>query len=187
MADGDLTSLERLKAWLGLTDPDQTEDDELLSWLITASSSFIRVWCNRDLTSQSYIETRDGSGAGRMAFANGPVTAVSGLLIDNRPVPPGDPVLTPGYYFTPTMLMLNGFAFNRGQGNVVITYTAGLTAIPPDLEQACIELAAQRFREKDRIGLRSKGMAGESTGFLKQELPESVRAVLDGYKRILPL
>ncbi|HVI52917.1 MAG TPA: head-tail connector protein [Candidatus Sulfotelmatobacter sp.] len=187
MTTADLTSLDRAKAWLGLTDPDQTEDDLLLSWLITAASAFIASWCGRDFASQGYIETRDGTGNVRMPFANSPVTAVASLLIDNRPIPPGDPVSAPGYYFTPSMLMLNGFSFSRGLGNVVITYTAGLPGIPPDLEQACIELVGLRFREKDRIGLTSKGLAGESTGFQQADMPASVQTVLQFHKRILPL
>lgn len=187
MAAGDLTSLDPVKAWLGLTDADQAEDDALLSWLITAASGFIRSWCSRDFTSQGYIETHDGTDGTRLPFLHTPVSAVASLLIDNRPIPAGDPVLTPGYYFTPTMLMLNGFAFSRGYGNVVITYTAGLTAIPPDLEQACIELVGQRYREKDRIGLSSKGMAGETTAFALKELPDTVKAALQPYRRILPL
>jgi len=187
MAMGDLTTLDNVKAWLGLTDPDQTEDDLLLTRLITGVSEFIKMWCRRDFTQQGYIETRDGTGGTRMAFINHPAVAVSSLLIDNRPIPIGDPVLMPGYYFTPTLLCLNGFRFTRGYGNVVVTYTAGLESIPPELEQACIELVGLRFREKDRIGLTSKGMAGESTAFLQKEMPPSVLVVLEGHKRIVPV
>lgn len=187
MAVGDLVSLDQVKAWLGLTDPTQTEDDALLSWLITAASAFIGNWCGRDFVSRGYIETRDGTGGSRMPFFNTPVGSVDGLLIDNRPIPPGDPVLMPGYHFTPTMLMLNGFTFSRGYGNVVIRYTAGLSGIPSDLEQACIELVGQRYRDRDRIGLSSKGMAGETTAFIQKDMPDSVRTALKPYRRILPL
>lgn len=187
MATADLTSLTRVKAWLGLTASDQTDDDDLLAWLITAASTFIAKWCCRDFTLQDYIETRDGTGTTRMPFRNMPATAVRGLLINNRPIPVGDAVSVPGYFFSPSMLMLNGFSFDPGLGNVVITYTAGLEAIPADLEQACIELVGARFREKDRIGLTSKGMAGESTGFQQGDMPEPVRTALQSYKRILPL
>jgi len=187
MAAGDLTSLAQVKAWLGLADPTQTEDDALLSWLITAASAFIGSWCCRDFTSQGYIETRNGTDSRRMPFINTPATAVASVMIDNLAIPAGDPVMSPGYYFTPTMLMLHGYDFRRGYGNVVITYTAGLPTIPPDLEQACIELVGLRFRESDRIGITSKGMAGESTAFLQKDMPPSVQTVLQTYKRILPL
>jgi hypothetical protein len=187
MAAGDLTSLSNVKAWLGLTDPTQTEDDSLLTWLITAASQFIQTWCCRSFASQAYIETRDGTGGNRMPFINTPVTNVASLLVNGINIPPGDAVTTPGFYFTPTMLALNGHGFARGTGNVVITYTAGFAAVPPEIEQACIELVGQRFRDKDRIGLASKGVGGETTAFLVKDMPDSCRTILDTYKRILPL
>ncbi|HLN25709.1 MAG TPA: head-tail connector protein [Patescibacteria group bacterium] len=187
MAAGDLTTLDTVKEWLGLTDPSQTEDDDLLTRLISAVSQVIATWCARDFTMQSYIETRDGTGGDRMPFINYPVSAVDSLLINGRPIPPAATCCASGYSFTPTMLMLHGYGFNRGHGNVVITYTAGLASIPLDLEQACIELVALRFRDKDRIGLVSKGMAGETTSFIQKDMPDPVKLVLACYKRILPL
>ena len=62
-----------------------------------------------------------------------------------------------------------------------------MAVIPDDLEQACIELVGLRFRDKDRIGVVSKGMAGETTAFSQKDVPDPVRVVLDSYKRILPL
>lgn len=183
----DLTSLDNVKGWLGLTDASMTEDDALLSRLITAASAFIRSYTNREITSQTYIETRDGTGGNRLMFKNTPVISVSSLLINGQPIPPGDPVSAPGYFFSQTMLMLNGYGFGRGLGNVVISYAAGLADVPSDLEQACIELVGMRFREKDRIGMASKAMAGETTSFITKDMPSSVATVLNQYKRVVPL
>lgn len=187
MAAGDLTSLDMVKAWLGLTDPAQTEDDALLARLISASSQYVKGWCNRDFAVQPYIEVRDGTGGNRMALAQAPISSVASLFINGRSIPAGDATSTPGYYLTAHMLALNGYCFGRGSGNVVITYTAGMAVIPDDLEQACIELVGLRFRDKDRIGVVSKGMAGETTAFSQKDVPDPVRVVLDSYKRILPL
>ena len=102
-------------------------------------------------------------------------------------IPPGDGVGNPGFFFTATELRLHGYGFRRGLGNVTISYTAGYVVIPADLERACIELVAYRFREQDRIGLASKGMAGETTSFVTRDVPAAVAAVLDRYKRVTPL
>jgi len=187
MAAGDLTTLDAVKQWLGLTDPSQTEDDALLTRLISAVSQVIATWCARDFTVQSHIETRDGTGGDRMPFINTPVSAVDSLLINGRPIPPAATCRAFGYSFSPTMLTLRGHVFHQGHGNVVITYTAGMASIPLDLEQACIELVGLRFRDKDRIGLVSKGMAGETTAFIQKDMPDPVKLVLASYKRILPL
>lgn len=187
MAAGDLTTLDNVKGWLGLTDPSQTSDDVLLSRLITAASQFIKGICNRDFLQQDYVEVRDGTGANRMLFRNYPASAVASLVINGQSIPSGSPQ-APGFYFTPTMLILNGFSFQRGFGNVSISYTAGMNTVPADLEQACIELVGVKYRQKDHIDKVSEaGMAGQSTSFSQADMPAPVRAVLNTYKRVVPL
>jgi hypothetical protein len=185
MSSSDLTTLANLEAWRGLASGNQ--DEALLSRLITAASSYIETWCDRQFASQSYTETRDGTGAPRMAFAQTPVSAVASVTIDGQNIPPGDAVSTPGFYFTPTMLYLNGYAFHRGLGNVALVYTAGLAATPPEIEQACIELAAFRYREMERTGVASKALAGETTSFVIRDMPPAVATILAAWRRVVPL
>lgn len=185
MAAGDLTSLGNVEQWLGLASGNQ--DEALLTRLISAASGFIQNWCSRQFASQDYTEIRDGTGGLRLAFANFPVTSVTSLTIDGHTIPPGDATVTPGFYFTSTMLILNGHCFNRGFGNIEISYVAGLETIPSEVEQACIELIAFRYRELDRIGLSSKGLAGETTSFVIKDMPPSVATLLDNYRKVLPL
>jgi hypothetical protein len=184
MAAGDLTSIANVEQWLNLQSG--CTDEALLVRLITAASGFIRTWCDRDFVSQSYTDTLDGKGAARMPLPNTPITAVASLAIDGNVIPPGDPVSTPGYFFTSTMLCLNGYRFSRGMANVVVSYTAGFATVPPELEQACIELVAFRYRELDRIGVASKGMAGETTSFTIKDVPPSVRTILEQKKKVVP-
>jgi hypothetical protein len=181
----DLTTLANLEAWLGLASGN--EDEPLLGRLITATSAFIETWCDRQFAQQTYTETRDGTGALRIAFAQSPVSAVASVTIDGNAIPPGDAVSTPGFYFTPTMLTLNGYEFCRGLGNVALAYTAGFATTPTDVEQACIELAATRYREMGRIGTASKSVAGETTSFVIKDMPPSVATILAPWRRVLPL
>lgn len=185
MAAGDLTTLANVEQWLGLAAGNQ--DEPLLTRLVTAASQYIQAWCDRQFASQAYTETRDGTGSLRLAFAQTPVSAVASVTIDGQAIPPGDAVNTPGYYFTPTLLYLNGHAFRRGLGNVVLVYTAGFASTPPEIEQACIELVAFRYRELERTGVASKGMAGETTSFVIRDLPPAVATILGTYRRVLPL
>ena len=55
----DLTTLANVKGWLGVT---ATTDDALLSRLISAASDYVQTWLNRTIATQTYSETRDGSG-----------------------------------------------------------------------------------------------------------------------------
>lgn len=184
MGASDLTTLANARQWLGLT---STNDDALLSRLITATSNYIQSWLNRSFASQAYTETRDGAGGERMLFANYPVTAVASVTIDGQSIPLASGSQAPGYLFSTTTLFVNGYAFTRGRQNVTIAYTAGFAATPAEIEQACLELMAVRYKERDRIGQVSKSIGGETITFSQKDFPDSVRTILNNYKKVVPL
>lgn len=180
----DLTTLANVKAWMGLKTAD---DDALLSRLITAASAYIETWTNRTFAQQTYDEVRDGTGCARMMFADFPVTAVSSVVVDGRAIPLAVAAGDQGYRFDTTGIVLAGYVFTRGVGNVQFSYTAGYTTTPPDIEQACIELVSLRYKERDRIGHQSKSLAGETVSFMIRDFPDSVRTILGNYRKVLPL
>lgn len=182
----DLTTIENVKEWLGIL---QTEaDDTLLARLITAASQFIQKRIGRMIASQDYAEVRDGHGGNRLMFANYPVTAVAAVKVDGVAIPVATGALGAGYRFTATFLTLTGYTFSRGLGNVELAYTAGYAATPPDLEQACLELCALRYKDRERIGQVSKSLgAGETVTFSQKDMSDFVREVLKNYKKVVPV
>ncbi|HEY5209901.1 MAG TPA: hypothetical protein VIJ42_10705 [Stellaceae bacterium] len=182
MTAGDLTTLDNVKGWLSppLT---ATADDQLLARLITAASRFIQTWLNRAIAARTYVETRDGDGGARLVFANAPVTAVASVTVDGRDVPPAGGTHGHGYLFDPSMLYLRGHRLSDGVQNVVVSYTAGYDATPPDIEQACIELVVLRYKERDRIGQVSKNLAGEIVAFSQKDMPADVATLIGQYRR----
>ncbi len=201
-APQDLCTLTDVKAWLNVT---VTTDDNLLQRLLTAESTMIQSWLNRQIASQSYTETRDGSGVGdgayEMVLANYPVTAIASLTIDGLAVPAStdNGVMQPGYGFDSHRIWLarvtnsyeerysNAWQFTRGRGNVIITYTAGYATTPDDIYQACIELVSIRYRERDRIGQNSKSLAGETVSFNTKAMTDSILQTLNQYKKVVPV
>lgn len=180
----DLTTLENLKGWLGIT---TTDDDTLLTRLIGSASEFIQTWLNRSFASQAYNEARDGTGTNRLVFGDYPVTAVSSVVVNGLAIPLSAGFGQPGYNFDSIRLMLTGYVFSRGTGNVLISYTAGFPETPKEIEQACIELISLRYKERDRIGHQSKSLAGETVTFFIKDMPDSVRTVLNNYRKVVPL
>jgi hypothetical protein len=182
MAAGDLTTLDNVKGWLSppLT---TTGDDALLTRLITAASQFIQTWLNRAIASETYSETRDGDGGQKLVFANAPVSAVASLTIDGEAIPLAPSAHWRGYVFSPTVLYLQGRRFTPGFQNVAVSYTAGYDSTPPEIEQACIELVALRYKERDRIGQVSKNLAGEIVAFSQKDMPADVQTLIDQYRR----
>lgn len=74
------------------------------------------------------------------------------------------------------------YTFNAAQAGagVLISYSY----IPSDIEQACIEIAAERYRYLKRIGQTNVSAAGQiTTGYSLKALQDYVRETLDNYKR----
>ncbi len=182
MAIGDLTSIANVEQWLGL--PAGCKDEALLTRLITAASAFMATWCGRQFASQTFSEVYNGTGGAALSLRQSPITAVASLAIDGQAVPASPGVPQFGYLFTDTQLILFGWRFARGRANVAVTYTAGYVAIPADLEQACLDLVAFKYREIQHIGHTSKGMAGETTAYLVKDMPPAVATALAAYRRV---
>ena len=180
----DLTTLANAKQWLGIG---SDTDDALLTRLIHAASFFIETYLSRRLASQTYAEIRDGTGGRVMTFRESPVTAVSWVAVNGVSIPPAPDTVTPGYRFTRTQIILQGHRFTLGYGNVSLIYTAGYETPPEDLEQACIELVAFRFKERGHIGEQTASFQGQTTSFTVADLPVSVKTILDRHRRVVPV
>ena len=185
----DLTTLVNLKQWLNIV---STVDDTLLARLITATSQYIQMWLNRTIPLTSYSDYRDGSDGLSMVLKNYPIVSISSLTVDGNvipasiPSPPGalDP---PGYVFDQFAIYMVGgtYSFTRGYQNVFIQYQAGYAVIPSEIEQACIELASRRYRERDRIGQVSKNIGGEIVTYDQKGLSDAIQSVLSDYQRVI--
>lgn len=180
----DLTTVANAKAWMGVKTAD---DDALIARLISAVSGYIETWTNRRFAQAAYVEGRDGNGGTLLAFADYPVSAVASVTVDGQAIPSAAAVGDVGYRFDETRLWLTGYAFTRGRANVRLAYTAGYASVPPEIEQACLELVALRYKERDRIGHQSKALAGETVAFIVKDMPDSVRTILNNYRKVISL
>jgi hypothetical protein len=185
MAVGDLTDLATIKGWLGVTG---TTADTQLSGLITAVSSFVTSYLGRQVLSASYTETYRGNGQSVMLLRNFPITAVASVAFAGQTITAqADPVaLTSGILFDDRTLTLVGYRFPIGLP-VVVSYTAGYAAAPPDIGQAAVELVGEAFRRRDRIGLSSKTLGGQEViAFILKDMNDTVRALLAPYQVLAP-
>jgi hypothetical protein len=206
---GDLTILADVKAWLQTGQSAfPTTDDVLLTRLITAASQYIQTWLNRQIALQDWIEVCDGMGNPlgpgdvRYQFAAFPVTAVSLVVVDglmippipvSPPAPPGVAAVSTfatqvGYLFTPTQLVIRGYAVPRKAGCVTLQYTAGYAVTPPDLAQACIELVALRYRERSRIGEIARAIGGgETVSYSQKDMSDAIKTLIQQYRIVTPV
>jgi hypothetical protein len=183
MAVVDLASVEQVKGYLSIN---TNTDDALLERLVKSASGYIQAWLNRSFGVEQYIDKLNGNDGDSVHFPNYPVLSVASVQVNNQAIPASTGVFTHGYAFDDTMLYLRNDRFWRGRLNVVITYTAGYAEIPQEITQACIEMVVMRYKEKDRIGLTSKGLAGETIGFSQKDMADSTRHILQQYRKVAP-
>jgi hypothetical protein len=161
-------------------------DDILLTRLISSASDFIESWLNRRFDIETYTDVRDGTGTNRMMAANYPILSISNVTINNQNIQPSDGQSF-GYRNDLNRIWLVGGTFSRGIGNVQVTYSAGYSTVPPAIEQGCIELVAQKYFLKDRIGVNSKVINGETVSYTQKDLRDDFKSVLANYTKVIPV
>jgi hypothetical protein len=221
MAFGDLTTLADVRAWLQTgPQPYPSTDDALLSRLITAASGLVTTWLNRPIVQRDWQELRDGTGSyghdTTFVFGVQPVSAVLLVVVDGFTVPPV-PIALPappdqlvlvsmppafagagshadfGYVFTPTALTIRGYSVPRKRACVTLQYTAGFAGVPFDIAQATIELVCRKYRERTRIGERSKSLGGgetttyETVSFTLRDMASDIQLLLQQYRMVAPV
>ena len=154
---------------------------------------------------QSYTETYDGSGSMRQAIRNWPIATVTSLSISGQSIPQSTSVSVWGWVIDGDGKFLSirggGFGYGYGNGrnlrgcatggfflgvqNVAITYTAGFSAVPFDLEMAARKTVALYYKRRMNIGQRSQAMAqGAGTVmFDLSEMEPDVLTTINYYRR----
>ena len=185
-APDDLCTLAELKAWL----PNQgNNDDSTLQGLISNASLQVLQYIDRPhiLASVlgSLVESYDGNSSDRLLPRQFPIISVSGVSIDNVPVPQAASPVAAGFLWDSRRVLLRGYRFCRGLQNVQLSYTAGYSAVPLDLKQAAIESFALAYRQRVRIGEKSNSVSGQVTiSFDMSDVPPRSLAVFNQYRRL---
>ena len=183
----DLTTVANVVQYLGLNDTAATAADALLTRLLHAASAFIESNMGRIFEITAYTEVRSGKGERFITFSDYPVQSVQSVMIDGRDIPQSNGWGQPGYTFDDTRLTIQGNWFVRGMLNIDLIYTAGYPTIPYEVEQACIDLVCRKYKERDRIGVNSKIINGETIVFSKTDMTDELKSVLRAYQKVVPI
>jgi hypothetical protein len=177
----DLTTLATLKNYLN----PGSNDDTLLQRLLTSASFAIESYLNRAIKSASFTDVFDGTGGRVLLVPQYPITAVTSVTIDGVAIPSAGGPTTPGFYFTDTKIILSGYYFTKGLGNVAITYTAGWATVPFDIEQACIDTVQYWLGNRQRNSEVSRSMGGQTISYSQKDMPDWTKTILAQYKRVI--
>lgn len=199
MALAPITTVAEFKAYAGITSANQ---DALIASLIEPCVAAIGAYCNRPFSSASVTEYRDGNGSTRMQLAHYPITSFSSLIIDGKDIPRSVNG-GPGYVaiLGSRVVMLVGYKFTASIRNVVASFVAGYgdeagaAPWPDDLQMAAHLYMLTRIRERERIGVGSKALAGESVTFVDATsgtsgrsggVPSAAAGILKNYANTVP-
>lgn len=101
------------------------------------------------------------------------IVTVAGIQLTPSDLPPG-----PGQYNVTDGL----YTFNAAEKGLMAIISYGY--VPADIVQATTELVGRKYRERDRIGLASKAMAGETTAYSQSDLSADTKAILNQYRQV---
>jgi hypothetical protein len=170
-----LTTVPACKAFRGIPG-DVTEHDDELARLITAVQEWLERECERTFEQATVTEYYHGQDWTHcLIVARPPIVSVTNLWDD--PLRVYTTPLTSSLYAVPVagtddanagIIRLDGYKFQAGIQNIKITYTGGFQEIPPDLEQAAIEMvwAAREKGAHNLVGVRSRSIADGSVQFV---------------------
>jgi hypothetical protein len=202
----DLTTLANVKDELDIT---STDDDAWLSRAITQSSKAIANFCNRVFSVETVIDTclieqdpypyQVPGGVRVLQLSRLPIISVTSVV---QTVSAGvTNTLTEGTDFLidglkGQLIRLSPFSATPtiwGAITTVVTYQAGYSDIPADLELSCLRLVTQRYKEQARDPmLRRREQPGLGTeeywvGTVPGQqgaMPPEIVSLLDGTYRV---
>lgn len=183
-----LTTLESLRQYLGKDGAD-TQDDDLLFETIKRKSKVVNNFLDRNIEAQTYTEYYRGDGTNCLMVRQYPIISITSIYDDVGRVWPEstkkDPTTIAISNQTPGLIQLTGDIFINSAWwnwynieNIKITYVAGYSTIPYDIEEAVNKLCSVEYA-------KSKGMmAGVKSDRDPKSLEDEAFEVLSDYKRI---
>lgn len=176
----DLVSLADVKTALGITG---TDDDGWIGDLIARASAAVESFVGRPILAGTYSETVEThSRTHTILLSRFPITAVTGLVLD------GEDITADLSWKIQAAGGLTRWQNHRStpwpRGALVVTYSAGHTTAPADIQAATLELVRHWFdRERDPL-VKATSYAGTETSYVVNPagLPAVVRDLLTPHR-----
>ena len=181
-----LVTLAQGKAHLGIPTLDTTQDARVEDY-INAASDHVESLTNRKLVLQTHTHYLDGNGKGRMLLQEFPAQKPTVVNMDlSWTFGSGTLVPTTEFevQFDVILVRRSLQTFPNGARNVKVTYQAGYSTIPMDVQQATLLGVEMLYhgRNDRRLGVQSKTKVGESVVFV-DAIPQLVQTLLAPYVR----
>lgn len=181
----DLTTIQKVKDILSGSSPMTNADDALLTWMVTDLSRLMLRDMNRDtLLVQQYIEQVHGHGQTVFVPRQDQVKSIVSVVVRGISIPQSPDGIQSGWFLlddgSTQRVFLVGYSFVSFG---MVTYTAGYTTVPEDVEFACAKFVAIKYRERKRLGLSMEALpnGGGTSSYSQKDMPDDVRLVVEQY------
>lgn len=165
-------------------------DDGVLANLIAGASMWVKVSLGDPILEETRVRAPySGPGGVVLVLSRRPVSLVAEVRIDGVSIPRSSGPLVAGYLHDQTAVYLRGsYRFHRGIKNVEVTNTAGYAAdaIPRDIQELVIDVVVNAMRDRDRGGVQSKSLAGETVTYFDRYASARGRQVLSVRRNVVP-
>lgn len=185
-----LITVAEFKSYIGQS-TGSTSNESRYEDLINQASIRFNTITRRKLKGRSITEYRDGDSSQELYTNEWPIESVStniSIWVDiDRNYTTDTKVDSTNIiiYSTKGQIKLKNDSFSAGDQSVKMTYTAGYSTVPEDLKYACKEYCRLMWKREasNQIGIKSQSVEGGTVTY-EQDMPWSVRRILDYYKRL---
>lgn len=149
----------------------------------------LRFPCQRNSVYVSYTAGYEAQNEAHTVQGTGHTVTVSKIWLDDQGVTLANGTPLTAVASAPAAMQYSVtdgvYTFNVAQdtAGVLISYSF----VPADINHAVIELVAERYKYRDRIGHTNKSLGGQETvGFQANNVPQFILALLNKYIRVVP-
>jgi len=171
-----LCTLPQLKSFIGTTG---THNDDRLELNIEAASTAVINYIGYDPHTQSYTDEKHwGDGSTRVYTKARPITSITALSVDDAAFTAANLINRERYIDT------DGFTIPKAS-EVLVSYTAGYSAIPYDIVMGCIQIAGYYEMQQDATGLNglSSRSHADTSRTAREGFINEILTTLDEYRR----
>lgn len=185
-----LLTLEQYKTLEGLT---SEKDAPRYTAVLTSVSALVKAYCNNsfvDYVTDPKVETFNNRRDVKMLFLReSPIIAVTSVVETSETTGVSTTLTSSDYYLDDGIdaLVRNNAYWAKGPASVVVTYTAGYTNLPSDLEIAVANLVTYYIKEQFKTASQNIASTSLNIAAEKNEapFPGHIKRVLDLYRIIL--
>ena len=184
LSDYALVSLDKVKDVLGLTE--NFDEDDTLILFINGATDIIERYIGFEVKSRERTETFSGDSSNIRFTLQRNISAVA-KVVYNIVNSTDYEVPAASIKFDPAGIVYldDSYAFVKGSRNCSITYTAGETTVPDDLQLAALITLKAFWQEKDKSFERvaSVNVPGQTLNFFQEALPLEAQLILNQRRR----